>query len=35
MVYVKLESVLENEKHKICTDFDIETEHLTPARKPQ
>ena len=28
------ESVLENEKHKILWDFEIQTDHLMPARWP-
>ena len=27
-------SVLENETHKILWDFEIETDHLIPARRP-
>ena len=30
----KPESVLENEMHKILWDFEIQTEHLIPARRP-
>ena len=30
----KLESVLENEKQKILRDFEIQTDHLIPARRP-
>ena len=30
----KLESVLENETHKILTDFEIQTSHLIPTRRP-
>ena len=30
----KPESVLENETHKIIWDFQIKTDHLIPARRP-
>ena len=30
----KPESVLENETHKILWDFEIKTDHLIPARRP-
>ena len=30
----KPESVLENETHKILWDFEIQTDHLIPARRP-
>ena len=30
----KPESVLENKTHKILCDFEIQTDHLIPARKP-
>ena len=30
----KQESVPENKKHKILWDFNIQTTHLIPARKP-
>ena len=30
----KPESVLENEVHKILWDFEIQTDHLIPARRP-
>ena len=30
----KPESVLENETHKILWDFEIQTDHLIPTRKP-
>ena len=30
----KPESVLEKETHKILWDFDIKTDHLIPARRP-
>ena len=30
----KPESVLENETHKILLDFEIQTDHLIPARRP-
>ena len=30
----KPESIQENEKHKIFWDFEIQTDHLIPARKP-
>ena len=30
----KPESVLENETHKILCDFEIQTDHLIPARRP-
>ena len=29
------ESVLENEKHKIFWDFEIQTDHLISARRPE
>ena len=29
-----LESVLENETHKILWNFEIQTDHLFPARRP-
>ena len=29
----KLESVLENETHKILRNFEMQTDNLTPARK--
>ena len=28
------EYVLENETHKLLWDFEIQTDHLTPARQP-
>ena len=28
------ESVLENDKHKLLWDFDIQTDHLISARRP-
>ena len=28
------ETVLENERHKILWNFKIQTDHLTPARRP-
>ena len=28
------ESILENDKHKLLSDFDIQTDHLISARKP-
>ena len=28
------ESVLENETHKLLWDFEIQTDHLIPARQP-
>ena len=28
------ESILENETHKILWDFEIQTDHLIPARRP-
>ena len=31
----KQESVLENEMNKIIWDFEIQTDHPTPARKEQ
>ena len=31
----KPESVLENETHKILRDFEIKTDHLIPARRPE
>ena len=30
----KPESTLENETHKILRDFEIQTDHLIPARRP-
>ena len=30
----KPESVIENETHKILWDFEIKTDHLIPARRP-
>ena len=30
----KPESVLENETHKILWDFEVQTDHLIPARRP-
>ena len=30
----KSESVLVNETHKVLFDFEIETDHLIPARRP-
>ena len=30
----KTDSVLENETHKIHWDFEIETDHLISARRP-
>ena len=27
-------SVLENDTHKLLWDFDIQTDHLIPARRP-
>ena len=30
----KPESVLKNETHKILRDFEIQTDHLIPARRP-
>ena len=30
----KQESALENETHKILWDFETQTDHLTPARRP-
>ena len=30
----KLESILENETHKILWDFEISTDHLIPTRRP-
>ena len=30
----KLESIQENEIHKILWDFDIQTDQLIPARRP-
>ena len=30
----KLESVQENETHKIYQDFEIQTDHQIPARRP-
>ena len=36
MAYMhKLESVLENEAHKILLDFEIQTDHLISARRPE
>ena len=29
------ESVLENEEHKILRDFEIQTDQLIPARRPE
>ena len=29
-----LESVLENETHKLLWDFDVQTDHLISARRP-
>ena len=31
----KPESVLENETHKILLDFEIQTDHLIPPRRPE
>ena len=30
----KLEPILENDTHKILWDFEIQTDHLIPARRP-
>ena len=30
----KPESILENETHKILWDFDVQTDHQIPARRP-
>ena len=30
----KPESILENETHKILKDFEIQIDHLIPARRP-
>ena len=30
----KLESVLENDKHKLLWDFNIQTDHLISTRRP-
>ena len=30
----KLEFVLENEMHKVLWDFEIQTDHLIPGRRP-
>ena len=30
----KLESALENETHKIPLDFEIQTDHLIPVKRP-
>ena len=34
MVYAQSESVLKNETHRILLDFDIQTDHPIPARRP-
>ena len=34
MVYAQPEPVLENDTHKLLWDFDIQTDHLISARRP-
>ena len=34
MVLNNPESVLENDKHELLWDFDIQTDHLISARRP-
>ena len=34
MVYAQLSTVLENDTHKLLWDFDIQTDHLISARRP-
>ena len=34
MIYAQKESVLENETHEIHWKFEIQTDHLIPARRP-
>ena len=34
MVYVQTESALENKTHKLLWDFEIQTDHLISARRP-
>ena len=34
MVYAQPAPVLENDTHKLLSDFNIETDNLIPARRP-
>ena len=34
MVYANPATVLENDSHKLLWDFDIQTDHLIPTRRP-
>ena len=34
MVYAQPSTVLENDSHKLLWDFNIQTDHLIPARRP-
>ena len=35
VVYAQIESILENEMHKALWDFETQTDHLIPARRPE